>query len=281
MITIGLTTWSEHASLMPAKKQLTLNDYAQFLPVVEIDSFYYALQAPTVSANWLAQVPPSFQFIVKAHQAMTKQADYQDVTSTEKELFTRYYRSIEPLMRAHQLKAVLFQFPPYFQLNQENSQYLRQVRAWLPDVPIAVEFRHSSWYDPAFKAQMYAFLSELKMTHVIVDEAQTPNNSVPFDPVVTNSALAMFRLHGRNMAGWQNPGASWRKQRTLYRYDATELAQLAETVQQLQSQAQEVVVIFNNNSGGDAADNALELQQLLNLKFENLAPKTPEQIDLF
>lgn len=40
-------------------------------------------------------------------------------------------------------------------------------------------------------------------------------------------------------------------------------------------------VIFNNNSGGDAADNALQLQQLLGLEFPDLAPKAPEQIDLF
>lgn len=281
MITIGLTTWSEHQSLLPNQKQLTLGDYAQFFPIVEVDSFYYALQAPTVSQKWLTQVPAGFQFIVKAHQAMTKQADYQAVTSTEKELFTRYYRSIEPLLTAQQLKAVLFQFPPYFQLNTENSQYLRRIRAWLPQVPIAVEFRHRSWYDLQFRKQMYAFLDELQMTHVIADEAQTPHNSVPFDPVVTNPALAMLRLHGRNMAGWQNPGAAWRKQRTLYRYKHEELAKLAQTVQKLATQAKETVVIFNNNAGGDAAANALELQQKLKLVFKDLAPKSPEQMDLF
>lgn len=281
MITIGLTTWSEHQSLMPSKKQLTLNDYAQFLPVVEVDSFYYGLRTPTVSANWLTQVPARFQFIVKAHQAMTRQEDYAEFTSTEKELFVRYRQSIEPLIKAGQLQAVLFQFPPFFQLNQENSQYLRQIRAWLPDVPIAVEFRHQSWYDDAFKQQMYAFLKQLNMTHVITDEAQTPTNSVPFEPVVTNPAFAMLRLHGRNMAGWQNPGAQWRKQRTLYRYNQDELQFFADAVRQIKNQAEQVAVIFNNNSGGDAADNALQLQQLLGLDFPDLAPKAPEQIDLF
>ncbi|SPS07436.1 DUF72 domain-containing protein [Latilactobacillus sakei] len=281
MITIGLTTWSEHQSLMPEKKQLTLNDYAQFLPIVEVDSFYYALQAPTVSAKWLQQVPHQFQFIVKAHKAMTKQEDYTDFTSTEKELFVRYKQSIQPLLDAGQLTAVLFQFPPFFQLNQENVQYLRRIRTWLPDVPIAVEFRNGTWYDEAYKKNMFAFLKQLKMTHVIVDEAQTPTNSVPFEPVVTNPDFAMLRLHGRNMAGWQNPGAMWRKQRTLYRYNADELQQFAATVQRLTKQAKEFAIIFNNNSGGDAADNALALQQILGITFENLAPKGPEQTSLF
>ncbi len=55
----------------------------------------------------------------------------------------------------------------------------------------------------------------------------------------------------------------------------------ADAVRQIKNQAEQVAVIFNNNSGGDAADNALQLQQLLGLEFPDLAPKAPEQIDLF
>lgn len=37
-------------------------------------------------------------------------------------------------------------------------------------------------------------------------------------------------------------------------------------------------MIFNNNSGGDAADNALQLQKLLGISFDGLSPL---QMDLF
>lgn len=56
---------------------------------------------------------------------------------------------------------------------------------------------------------------------------------------------------------------------------------LPATVQRLTKQAKKVAIIFNNNSGGDAADNALALQQILGVTFENLAPKGPEQTSLF
>lgn len=42
--------------------------------------------------------------------------------------------------------------------------------------------------------------------------------------------------------------------------------------------SKEVVVIFNNNSGGDAADNAKHLQKALQVEFQGLAPM---QMDLF
>ena len=42
-ITIGLTTWKEHQALIKEAHPLTLREYAQHLPVVEVDTFFYAL----------------------------------------------------------------------------------------------------------------------------------------------------------------------------------------------------------------------------------------------
>jgi uncharacterized protein YecE (DUF72 family) len=71
----------------------------------------------------------------------------------------------------------------------------------------------------------------------------------------------------------------WRKERTNYRYSTEELRQLATKIRA--SGATDVCVIFNNNGGHAAAGNALELQQLLDLHFANLAPRPPQQLDLF
>ena len=49
-------------------------------------------------------------------------------------------------------------------------------------------------------------------------------------------------------------------------------------IQHLESQAKEVYVLFNNNSGGHAAANAKQLQQMLQLQFDQLAPK---QLNMF
>ena len=71
---------------------------------------------------------------------------------------------------------------------------------------------------------------------------------------------------------------AWRANRTLYDYTGEELIDIKNNTQLLEKQSTEVAVIFNNNSGGHAAKNAKELQELLNIKFEGL---NPMQLNLF
>ena len=71
---------------------------------------------------------------------------------------------------------------------------------------------------------------------------------------------------------------AWRANRTLYDYTSEELKEIKNNTQLLEKQSTEVAVIFNNNSGGHAAKNAKELQELLNINFEGL---NPMQLDLF
>lgn len=111
------------------------------------------------------------------------------------------------------------------------------------------------------------------------DEPQAGSGSVPFVPIATHDQ-ALVRIHGRNVHGWRNigHGENWRKVRFLYDYNEQELQQLSEQVRFLNSQTEQVIVLFNNNSGGHAAKNAKRMQQMLQLEFENLAPK---QLGLF
>ncbi|WP_282802456.1 DUF72 domain-containing protein [Secundilactobacillus kimchicus] len=281
MITIGLTTWREHPALVGGTKaQTTLSDYAAVLPVVEVDTPFYGIRDSQMVIKWQREVPNNFQFVIKANQLMTK----HDLGHDEKDdaarqaAFVAYRQMIEPLVSAHQLKAILFQFPPFFRRTTENIDWLLQIRQQLPKLPIAVEFRHPSWYADTVIESVMAYLKGLKMTHVIVDEPHRLNDGLPFVPQVTTPQLAIVRLHGRNETGWFNQGPDWRKKRTLYRYNEAELQELATQVRTLADNAKEVCVIFNNNSGGDAAPNALALRDLLGVTWDGLGP---QQLNLF
>jgi uncharacterized protein YecE (DUF72 family) len=101
---------------------------------------------------------------------------------------------------------------------------------------------------------------------------------VPLVPYGTEKAV-LVRLHGRNVHGWNNHGQSnWRDVRYLYRYNEKELLEWKSIVEKLQKETKKIVMLFNNNSGGDAADNAKQMIQLLGLEYEGLAPR---QLDLF
>ncbi|BAP84938.1 hypothetical protein LOOC260_103640 [Paucilactobacillus hokkaidonensis JCM 18461] len=286
MITIGLTTWSDHPSLIKEQRPVQLTEYAAFFPVVEIDNPFYGVPTAKAVTGWQKKVPDKFQFILKANREMTKHPaiNKMEPPLTERErrqVFENYRRMVDPLVKRHQLKTILFQFPPFFNATTGNIEYLQQIRAMLPSLPISVEFRNQTWFDAAIFKVVRNFLQELNMTLVVVDEPQQGANSAPLKLAVTNSDLVMFRLHGQNTKGWSNPDREWRKTRTLYRYDSNELKQFEELVKQAESQAKEVCIIFNNNSGHDAADNALQLQKLLGIKFKQLAQRAPEQLDLF
>lgn len=282
MITIGLTTWKEHPALIGGEdRPVTLNEYAGSLPVVELDTPFYGIPRQSTVANWQAAVPDGFQYILKANQVMT-QHDQRSTPATDEErdtAFTQFKVAVAPLVQHHQLQTVLFQFPPYFNRTTANIQYLRDVRVQMSNLPVAVEFRSPSWFEDAgMTTDVMAYLKSLKMTNVVTDEPHNLNNGIPQVETVTTPELAMVRLHGRNTEGWFNQGANWRKTRTLYKYSEAELQAIADLMRRLATQAKDVCVIFNNNSGKDAAPNALRLQAILGLHWDNLAP---QQLDLF
>lgn len=277
MIRLGLTSYSEHESLV-GKKRASLYEYAAFLPLVELDTSYYGIPKISSVENWISSVPDGFRFIVKVYSGISKQSDWQSYYHTEKEMVDAFLTSMKPLIVSGKLFAFLLQFSASFSCTQENVQYLKQIRTWFAEAPIAIELRSDSWYDKRYIKKMLAFMNAHQFSLVVVDEPQVPMNSVPFFPYVTNENFVLFRLHGRNTSGWKANDAQWRKKRTLYRYNQEELQELSESIEKLASTSKEVCVIFNNNSGGDAADNLMTIKKILMLDYNELNPK---QIQLF
>lgn len=274
MIDVGLTSVAEHPTLAATGKASTLADLAGVMPLVELDTTFYHIPAERVVRGWQQQVPASFQFIVKATEYMTLHKEDGQIDLVAQ--FTALKRSLQPLIASHQLAAILFQWPPFFGATPDNVRYLQRVRRLYPALPIACEFRNNGWYGPVYRATTLDLLRTLQFVHVVVDEPQTAAGSVPLVATATNADYTIMRLHGRNVAGWQDRRVSWRKSRTDYRYSAAELQSLGDIARGLASKR--VSVIFNNNGGGAAADNALAFIAQEGLKFAGLGP---HQLGLF
>lgn len=147
------------------------------------------------------------------------------------------------------------------------------------DLPCALEFRHQSWFNPRYLQQTLDFMKEEKWIHSICDEPQSGEGSIPTILEAIDSERLLIRFHGRNVHGWQKRQAeNWRDVRYLYRYNQQELQEWASHIRKLANESANVYVLFNNNSGGDAADNAKEMMNILDIKYEDLAPR---QLDLF
>ncbi|MEX3488204.1 DUF72 domain-containing protein [Staphylococcus warneri] len=282
MINIGLTGWGDHDTLYEdlARKSDKLKTYASHFPIVELDASYYAIQPERNIKKWISETPERFQFVVKIHQALTLHADFRDFSETRQELFDAFKEMLAPLQESHKLAMVLVQFPPWFDCSSQNIKYILYVKQQLQDYPMCVEFRHQSWFNDQFKEETLSFLTEHQIIHAVVDEPQVKDASIPLVNRIT-SDIAFVRYHGRNVHGWTKKDMTdqeWRDIRYLYNYNETELLDLAQKVKILEQKAKQVYVVFNNNSGGHAAQNAKTYQNILGIDYEGLAP---QQLKLF
>lgn len=282
MINIGLTGWGDHDTLYEdlARKSDKLKTYSSHFPIVELDASYYAIQPERNIKKWINETPERFQFVVKIHQALTLHADFRDFSETRQELFDTFKEMLAPLQESQKLAMVLVQFPPWFDCSSQNIKYILYVKQQLQDYPMCVEFRHQSWFNDQFKEKTLSFLTEHQIIHAVVDEPQVKDASIPLVNRIT-SDIAFVRYHGRNVHGWTKKDMTdqeWRDVRYLYNYNKTELLDLAQKVKILEQKAKKVYVVFNNNSGGHAAQNAKTYQNILGIDYEGLAS---QQLKLF
>ncbi|WP_204200714.1 DUF72 domain-containing protein [Mammaliicoccus sciuri] len=282
MIKIGLTGWGDHDSLYEdlSNKKDKLKAYAAHFPLVELDATYYAIQPQRNIEKWIRETPNNFKFVVKIHQALTGHAEVTDFAEDKLTLFNLFKDSMAPLKASGKLAMILVQFPPWFNLQPQNINYLRYVREQLKDFDVCIEFRNRTWFKEGVKEYTLEFLTEMKFIHSVCDEPQCGEGSIPLINRITHDA-AFVRYHGRNVNGWTKKDMTdqeWRDVRYLYDYNEAELKELADKVKILEHKAKDVYVVFNNNSGGHAAQNAKTYQKLLDIEYEGLAPK---QLKLF
>jgi uncharacterized protein YecE (DUF72 family) len=281
LIYIGVTGWGDHDSLYTGQisPRDKLKEYAGHFPTVEVDTAFYAIQPKRNALKWVNETPEGFQFIVKAYQGMTGHLRGEIPFQNKKDMFLAFKESLEPYIEKNKLAMVLFQFPPWFDLKRENVDYLRWCKHEMEDIPCALEFRHQSWFVPQYRQQTLNFMRTENWIHSICDEPQSGEGSVPTVLEGTHSEKVLIRFHGRNVHGWQKRNAdNWREVRYLYRYNQQELQEWADEISILEKQCKDVFLLFNNNSGGDAADNAKQMIELLHINYDGLAPR---QLDLF
>ncbi|MFC0559426.1 DUF72 domain-containing protein [Halalkalibacter alkalisediminis] len=281
MIYIGLAGWGDHDDLYMngLHRQSKLEVYAGHFPVVEIDASFYAVQPLRNMEKWVGETPPTFRFIVKAFQGMTGHQKGFAPFESKEEMFEAFRLSLGPLQRTNKLAMVLCQFPPWFDCKKEHVQWVRYVKEQLREWPVALEFRHRSWFEGEMRGKTLQFMREEGWIHSICDEPQAGMRSIPIVMEATHDDLTLIRFHGRNVHGWNDPGdGTWRDVRYLYQYNLEELHEWKERLEVLTAHTKDIYIVFNNNSGGDAAANAKQLIDILKIEYEGLAPR---QLDLF
>jgi uncharacterized protein YecE (DUF72 family) len=293
-VRFGTASWTDPTMTKPGvfypkgldTAEERLRFYASQFPVVEVDATYYALPNKRTAETWVERTPKDFVFDIKAHALMTGQPT--EVTRlpkaikeelprelTEKKriyrkdmpaelldaVYKQFREALEPLIDAGKLGAVFVQFPKWVFPSNEARDLILETRRRL-ELPIAVEFRHGSWFNEKNAERTIRFLQDNKIPYVAVDEPQGFKSSVP--PVVfpTTGDLAVFRFHGRNQENWEKTGIT-PAERFRYLYDEDELADWTPKIAGVAKTTKQTHVVYNNCFSNYGTTNAREAARLL------------------
>ena len=284
-ILIGACSWTDHAPFYPSSydsarlRSQRISYYAQFFPIVEVDSTFYNMQPERNFRLWAERTPERFLFNVKAYGELTwhHRDEQKRAVTPSAETFERFAAMVEPLRAAGKLGALHFQFPPWFTYGPEQVAYLATVREFLPADRLAVEFRHRSWLEPGHRDSTFAALRDSAEAYVMVDEPQLGSGSVPPVVAVTDPALAVVRFHGRNRRTWYVRDAVSSADRFDYLYTPAELAEWVPRVHEVAQEAAQVHLLTNNNRSNYAIVNAFDLAELLQVPLP--APPPPPVLE--
>ena len=289
-IKVGISSWTEptlvKSGWYPAPATTAedrLRYYASKFPIVEVDSTFYAILNARTAELWVERTPKDFTFNAKAYALLTQHPTpparlpkdlrekvgdskaniyFKDLGPKDKEsVWDRFREGLQPLQDAAKLGAIVFQFPKWFLPSPGSYRFMEDLREWLPDFRIAIEFRQASWMKEERRQRVLKFLKDRDFTYVVVDEPQGFPSSVP--PVVAVTApLGMIRFHGHNRENWEKKGIST-AEKFRYLYKTEELQTWVPRLRTMARESGEVHAVMNNCYSDYAVRNAADLAGLI------------------
>ena len=233
-IFIGTSGWNyDHwkGTFYPesTKKKEWFSYYQSQLSTVEINNTFYNLPDRKTFENWNESTDTGFIFSVKASRYITHMKKLKD----PKLATTKFFDAVRGL--GDKLGPVLFQLPPKW---KKNPKRLQEFINKLPDGKrYTFEFRDHSWFD----REIYQILSDNNAAFCIyhLDGVESPRE--------ITADFVYIRLHG--------PKGAYEG-----KYSKEELTGWAGALSAWQRQGKDVYLYFDNDQGGFAPQNALELK---------------------
>ncbi|TEB07144.1 hypothetical protein Psch_00687 [Pelotomaculum schinkii] len=230
------------------KKEM-LSFYAREFAFTEVNTTFYRLPNRFMLYHMQEKTPDNFQFVIKAYRGLTHKRE------DNAQHFSDFKEALKPLIETGKLGCILAQFPTSFRDRDENTDYLKEFKEQLGDIPVVVEFRHEEWINE----RTFELLEEEGLGYVCVDEPQF-KTLVP--PVIrATGSIGYVRFHGRNYKKW------WRHEETHERYDylytEEELQDWLPRILKLLRQTKKTFVSMNNHYRAQAVINGRMLKKML------------------
>jgi uncharacterized protein YecE (DUF72 family) len=219
-----------------------LERIAERFDSVEVNTSFYRIPAQESVIRWQAATPPGFVFALKLWRGITH---YRKLGEAAR-LTERFLESAEALIPERRAP-LLIQLPPVLTKDVPRLiDYIAEYRALAPGSwEIAVEFRHSSWIDDETRRALDGAGAAVCL-HDMAGRGDTHQpNDVPFVYVRRHGASARY---SGNYAPEQID------------------ADAADAVRWI-GEGRRVYVYYNNDIGGHAFFNAIDLRAAISSKL--------------
>jgi uncharacterized protein YecE (DUF72 family) len=213
-----------------------LQRYAGVMPCAEVNSSFHRPHRRATWERWADSVPEGFRFSVKIPKAISHTRRLVDAEAELAQFIA------EAAGLGGRLAIFLLQLPPSLVFDPETTAAFLSATRSLTDVPVVIEPRHASWFEPIADA----LLAELRVARIAADPVKVPAAARPGGW----RGLSYFRLHGSPV---------------MYRsaYDEDRLQDYAAALTQDVAAGRPVWCIFDNTASSAALADALTLTRFL------------------
>tara|TARA_R110000868_G_scaffold124800_1_gene329664 strand:- start:109 stop:996 length:888 start_codon:yes stop_codon:yes gene_type:complete len=166
-IYVGCAKWNraDLKGFYPRGTKDELVYYSSQFNSIELNATFYRIFPAEQFATWYDKTPKGFKFFPKLNQEISHWKRLQDT----KDVVENY------LFNASNLKEKLGTI--FLQMNtnftpKDFDRVIAFVENWPKEIPLAVEFRHTNWFnDKAIANDLYQLLEANNISNIIVDTA--------------------------------------------------------------------------------------------------------------
>lgn len=166
-IYVGCAKWNraDLKGFYPKGTKDELEYYSSQFNSIELNATFYRIFPPEQFEKWREKTPSNFKFFPKLNQEISHWKRLNEV----KDVVDNYLYSAVNLQE--KLGTIFLQMHNNF-APKDFNRVVNFIEDWPKEIPLAVEFRHTDWYnDPTVSQELFQLLETNNISNVIVDTA--------------------------------------------------------------------------------------------------------------